>query len=287
MTTIIRQLVRKAGVARTLSLKEVRCMSSSSDRLLLSMDDKTGVATVRMNKPPVNSLNLEFLTDFTIMLEKLENEKACKGLVLTSSNPKIFSGGLDIMEMYQPQPDRLLTFWRTFQEVWLKLYGSRLATIAAINGHSPAGGCLLAMCCDYRIMAPNYSIGLNETQLGIIPPFWFIDLMVQCTGHRQAELCCQKGLMLTTEQAHKIGIIDEVVPSDQVEARAQEEIKSWIKIPEAARQLTKLQMRKPTMDKLLAKREEDIGHFRDLIMRESTQKALGFYLESLKKKSKK
>ena len=56
---------------------------------------------------------------------------------------------------------------------------------------------------------------------------------------------------------------------------------------EAARQLTKLQSRKPTMDKLLAQREEDIGHFIDLIMRESTQKALGFYLESLKKKSKK
>ena len=58
-------------------------------------------------------------------------------------------------------------------------------------------------------------------------------------------------------------------------------------LSEAARQLTKLLMRKPTMDKLIATREEDIGHFRDLIMRESTQKALGFYLENLKKKSKK
>ena len=55
--------------------------------------------------------------------------------------------------------------------------------------------------------------------------------MVQCAGHRQAELCCQKGLMLTTEQALKIGVIDEIVPADQVEARAQEVIKSWIKIP--------------------------------------------------------
>ena len=57
--------------------------------------------------------------------------------------------------------------------------------------------------------------------------------MVQCTGHRQAELCCQKGLMLTTEQAHKIGMVDEIVPADQVEARAQEEIKTWIRIPGA------------------------------------------------------
>ena len=49
------------------------------------------------------------------------------------ANPKIYSAGLDILEMYNPQPDRLMTFWRTLQEVWLKLYGSRLPTIAAIN----------------------------------------------------------------------------------------------------------------------------------------------------------
>lgn len=284
MAASIRQVVTKIGRLKSLPLKQTRCLSSATDRLLVSMDDKTGVATVKMNRPPVNSLNLDFLTDFTITLEKLENEKSCRGLILATANPKIYSAGLDILEMYNPQPDRLMTFWRTLQEVWLKLYGSRLPTIAAINGHSPAGGCLLAMCCDYRIMAPNFTIGLNETQLGIIPPFWFVDTMVNVCGHRQAELCTEKGLMLTTEQAHKIGMVDEVVPPDQVEARAQEEIKSWLKIPDFARQLTKFQLRKPTIDKLLAKREEDITNFRDFIMKESVQKTLGFYLESLKKK---
>lgn len=287
MSSRVRQIMTKVSVWKTFSMKQVRCMTSSADRLLLTMDDKTGVATVRMNKPPVNSLNLDFLTDFTIMLEKLENEKSCKGLILTSSNPKIYSAGLDILEMYQPQPDRLTTFWRTLQEVWIRLYGCRLPTIAAINGHSPAGGCLLAMSCDYRIMAPNFTIGLNETQLGIVPPFWFVDTMINCCDRRQAELCCEKGLMLTTEQAHKIKMIDEIVPAEQVETRAQEEIKEWIRIPEAARQLTKLQIRKPTIDRLLAKREEDITNFRDFIMRDSSQKTLAIYLENLKKKSKK
>lgn len=284
MATSFRQVTTRVGVLNRLSVKQARWLSAAADRLLVTMDDKTGVATVKMNRPPVNSLNLDFLTDFTITLEKLENEKSCKGLILSSANPKIYSAGLDILEMYQAQPERLVTFWRTLQEVWIKLYGSRLATIAAINGHSPAGGCLLAMSCDYRIMAPKFTIGLNETQLGIIPPFWFIDTMRNACGHRQAELCCQKGLMLTTEEAHKIGMVDEIVPADQVEARAQEEIKSWLKIPDFARQLTKIQFRKPTIDKLLAKREEDITHFRDYILKESVQKTLGFYLESLKKK---
>ncbi|XP_056275714.1 enoyl-CoA delta isomerase 1, mitochondrial-like [Pseudoliparis swirei] len=58
--------------------------------------------------------------------------------------------------------------------MWLKLYGSSMVTIAAINGSSPAGGCLMSMTCDYRIMAdnPRHSVGLNETQLGIVAPFW-------------------------------------------------------------------------------------------------------------------
>lgn len=262
-------------------------MSSAADKLLVDMDTKSGVAVVKMNRPPVNSLNLEFLTEINILLEKLENDKTCKGLILTSSNNKIFCAGLDIMEMYNQQRDRLTEFWRMLQSVWISLYNTRLATIAAINGHSPAGGCLLATCCDYRIMVQNFTIGLNETQLGIIPPFWFVDSMEGVIGYRQTELACQKGLMMTTEQAFKVGLVDEVVTPDIVLEKAQNEMKSWLKIPDFARQLTKTQMKKPKVDKLLSRREEDIEHFVNFITKESVQKALGTYLEQMKNKSKK
>lgn len=264
-----------------------RCMTTASERLLVDMDSKTGVATVRLNRPPVNSLNLEFLTDINILLEKLDNDKSCRGLILTSSNNKIFCAGLDIMEMYNPKKERLTEFWRELQGVWMNLYNSRLATIAAINGHSPAGGCLLAMCCDYRIMVQNFSIGLNETQLGIIPPFWFVDSMERMVGYRQAELSCQKGIMMTSEQALKIGLVDEVVTPEIVLEKAQNEMQSWLKIPDFARQLTKTQMKKPLVDKLMSRREEDIDHFVNFITKDSVQKALGFYIEQLKNKQKK
>ncbi|XP_045214895.1 enoyl-CoA delta isomerase 1, mitochondrial-like [Mercenaria mercenaria] len=264
-----------------------RCMSAAADRLLVDMDTKTGVATVKMNRPPVNSLNLEFLTDINILLEKLENDKSCRGLILTSSNNKIFCAGLDIMEMYNPQRDRLTEFWRMLQNVWINLYNSRLITIAAINGHSPAGGCLLATCCDYRVMVQNFTIGLNETQLGIIPPFWFVDSMEGVIGYRQTEKACQKGLMMTTEQAFEVGLVDEVVTPEIIIEKAQNEMKSWLKIPDFARQLTKTQMKKAKVDKLLARREEDIEHFVNFITKDSVQKALGFYLEQMKNKAAK
>ena len=65
--------------------------------------------------------------------------------------------------------------------MWLSLYTAPLPVIAAINGAAPAGGCLMAMSCDYRIMAqhPKFNIGLNETLLGIVAPTWFMDTMIR------------------------------------------------------------------------------------------------------------
>lgn len=125
-------------------------------------------AVFRLNRPPVNSLNLDFLTQLNIQLDKFEQSNDINGVILTSQIPNIFSAGLDILEMYQIKQDRGKQFWNTLQDFWIKLYGSNKVYIAALNGHSPAGGCLTAMCCDYRIMVKGpYKIGLNETQLVI------------------------------------------------------------------------------------------------------------------------
>lgn len=104
-----------------------------------------------MNRPPVNSLNLELLTDLSRTLDDLEANKS-KGMILTSvrsiifcwidyhlnvlqwqSSKTVFSAGLDILEMYKPDPDRCKAFWTALQDVWLKLYGSNYPTAAAIN----------------------------------------------------------------------------------------------------------------------------------------------------------
>ncbi len=87
----------------------------------------------RLNRAPVNSLNLDFLTELNIQLEKFDQSKDINGVVLTSHIPNIFSAGLDIMEMYKIKTDRGRQFWSTLQDFWLKLYGSNKIYIAAIN----------------------------------------------------------------------------------------------------------------------------------------------------------
>lgn len=241
---------------------------------------------MRLQCPPVNSLSLDLLTELCINLEKLEMDKTCRGLIITSSQPKVFSAGLDIMEMYGTSPERCGEFWRAVQEMWLKIYSSNMVTIAAINGSSPAGGCLMSLTCDYRIMAdnPRYSIGLNETQLGIVAPFWFKDTMVNTVGHRTAEMALALGLLYSPSEALKVGLVDQLAPEDQVLATATQTMAKWLAIPEHARQITKSMMRKPTIDKLKASREADIQNFVSFITKDSIQKSLRMYLEMLKKR---
>lgn len=112
------------------------------------------------------------------------------------------------------------------------MYTSRLATVAAIEGHSPAGGCLLAMCCDWRVMATGKPmIGLNETQLGIVAPPWFKDTFVNTIGHREAEKMLGLGLQVDASKAKSIGLVDEAVPVEEVFPRAEAAMTRWLMIP--------------------------------------------------------
>ncbi|XP_051037191.1 enoyl-CoA delta isomerase 1, mitochondrial isoform X2 [Phodopus roborovskii] len=209
----------------------------ANKRVLVEAEDAAGIAVMKFKNPPVNSLSLEFLTEFVISLEKLENDKTFRGVILTS-------------------------------------------------GASPAGGCLMALTCDYRIMAdnPKYTIGLNESLLGIVAPFWLKDNFVNTIGHRAAERALQLGMLFPPAEALKLGVVDEVVPEDQIYSKARSVMVQWLAIPDHSRQLTKSMMRKATADNLIKQREADIQNFISFISRDSIQKSLQVYLEKLKQK---
>uniref|UniRef100_A0A2K6SYA5 Enoyl-CoA delta isomerase 1, mitochondrial n=3 Tax=Saimiri boliviensis TaxID=27679 RepID=A0A2K6SYA5_SAIBB len=249
-------------------------------------DASAGVAVMRFNNPPVNTLSLEFLTELVISLEKLENDKSFRGLIITSDRPGVFSAGLDLREMCGRSPAHYAEYWKAVQELWLRLYQSSLVLVAAINGACPAGGCLMALTSDHRILAdnPKYSIGLNETLLGIVAPFWFKDTLVNTIGHRAAERALQLGLLFPPAQALQVGIVDQVVPEERVQSVALSAIAQWMAIPDHARQLTKAMMRKATASRLITHRDEDVQNFVSFISRDSIQKSLQLYLERLKQK---
>ncbi|XP_058820011.1 enoyl-CoA delta isomerase 1, mitochondrial-like [Topomyia yanbarensis] len=278
-------------VTRSVSRKSVpkACsFSNAPDKLVITeVDDKTGYATVTLNRPPVNSLNLELLTAISETLDDLQNNKS-RGIILTSSSKTVFSAGLDIMEMYKPKSERLKAFWSTLQDVWFKLYGSPYPTVAAINGHAPAGGCLLSLCCEYRIMCPNYTIGLNETQLGIVAPTWFQASMRNTISRRDAELALTLGTLFTTDEALKVGLIDEVASTkEEALAKAASFLDRFRKISPQARSMTKQALRSKDIMELEDNRSQDVDLFVYAVSQPKVQQSLELYLEALKKKSTK
>jgi len=274
---------------RAISTTAPRFQSASKPQDLFYVEDykSKGYVVLKLNKGPVNSLNLEFLTALNIQLDKIEQSKEIKGVILTSNFPNIFSAGLDILEMYDNKPERVRQFWSALQDFWLKLYGSNKVYIAAINGHSPAGGCLMAISCDYRVMAKGpYKIGLNETLLGITAPFWFKDTMANTVGHRETEMALQLGKLYSADEALAVKLVDELAEPQDVLARAQEQMAKWVKIPQHARELSKSSMRHETLSLLMSQKTNDIDNFVNFITKESIQMSLKMYLESLKKPKK-
>src|SRR5690606_40710473 len=111
-----------------------------------------------------------------------------RGIVL-SGQPRIFSAGLDVPYLLTLGDDRgaLTNAWQAFFGVARALASSPVPVVAALTGHAPAGGCVYALCCDYRIMAAgDYRIGLNETQVGLVAPEGIQRLLRRAVGSHPA-----------------------------------------------------------------------------------------------------
>ena len=128
-----------------------------------------GLATVWLSHKPVNSLTQAVCEELKAVTHALEADPEVRGVVFGSGVSGIFSAGLDLRSMHGQSTDELAAYWTAVQEMWLALYMTPLATVAAISGHAPAGGCLLALACDYRVLVEGkYRIGLNEAQIGLV-----------------------------------------------------------------------------------------------------------------------
>lgn len=242
------------------------------------------MATVSLSKRPVNSLTQEVCEEVKAKLHELEADPDIRGVVLGSGVPGIFSAGLDLRSMHGRTTDELAVFWTAVQEMWLALYMSPMATVAAISGHAPAGGCLLALACDYRVMAEGKSrIGLNESQIGLVAPPWLARMLVDAVGSRKAERMLQLGSLIGPEQALAAGLVDEVVPMQELPAASMARLNELVAVNPTGFATTKLQVRHYAAEALRKHQSEDLDTFIRSVQKEEVQATLGAYLAALSK----
>lgn len=190
---------------------------------MLEIIQHGSVRELRLARAPVNALNIELITALDAAIEQAESEAAAGAALralVVSGNPKLFSAGLDLREITGPL-DTARTLVLAFAQLQLRLARSALPIIAAITGHSPAGGAVIAILCDHRIMARGSArIGLNEVQVGLYPGETIFRCYERIIGTAKAANFLTRGAMLTADEALAAGLVDELVEPDQVIARA-------------------------------------------------------------------
>ncbi|RDD40599.1 Enoyl-CoA delta isomerase 1, mitochondrial [Trichoplax sp. H2] len=227
-----------------------RTMSSGSSANL-NVDIQDDVATIRMARSPGNALDISFFQEIHNALNEVEN--SCRGIILTSDLPQIFSAGLNLKAVAQlSSVAELDEFVQEMEKFWLRIYSSKLATVAAINGHATAAGCALALACDYRVMAKGdekpYMIGLNESKLGLKVTFWLLEAYKDAVGNRNADLHVQLGTLFPEVVAAKLGLVDQLVSKEELLPEAQKRMKEFLSVPDHSRYGCKLLLRRKVLD---------------------------------------
>jgi enoyl-CoA hydratase/carnithine racemase len=185
---------------------------------------------LRLARPPVNALDPALVRAMREALESATREGA-RGIVV-SGREGMFSAGLDVPTLLQLKRDDLRVFWNDFFGLCGALACSPIPVVAAITGHAPAGGAVLSIMCDYRVMADGaFKIGLNETQVGLAVPECIQAALRRLVGAYRAERLTVAGAMLEAADAKAIGFVDELVATDLVVPRAIAWLADLLRLP--------------------------------------------------------
>jgi len=194
----------------------------------IKITKKENYAILKLNRGRGNAINMAMMNEVILTMDDLKKDDEVRGVIL-AGNEGIFSVGLDVKELLMLDKEGTNTFFNLFGKMVVKMASFPKLMVAAINGHSPAGGCVLAICCDYRIMGDSdFSIGLNEVPVGIMINPLIFGLYAFWIGKRQAYHNFLDGKLCTPAEAKEYGLVDEVVPMEEVEERAEQQLKKWL-----------------------------------------------------------
>src|SRR5579872_5207986 len=181
------------------------------------------VATVTLSRPDKrNAISYELIDDLLAALDEV-SKSAARVLILTGSG-KAFCSGMDLENLKAltgRMPEQNVRDSETMARLFRSLYDFPKPTIAAVNGAAIAGGCGLATLCDFTLAVPEAKFGYTEVRIGFVPAIVSTFLLRQ-VGEKHARDLLLTGRIIEAEEAHRIGLINEIVPSEKLSGRARE-----------------------------------------------------------------
>lgn len=246
---------------------------------------KDRLAVITLNRGKSNALNREMVSELTNMLTHIENDSNIGGVMITGRE-NFFSAGLDLIELYDYNEEEAKSFWHLFLNFAAKLTAFKKPMVAAINGHSPAGGCVIALACDARVMAEGkYIIGLNEVPVGIIVPNSIFQLYSFWLGKANATRSLLEGKLFNPEEAFAIGLVDEVVSPESILTAAERRVRKYMAFESTTWSQSKINIRRELIEFTSADQSADLDVMLKQWWAPSTRTILKTIIDSLQKKS--
>lgn len=233
-----------------------------------------GIATVALARGKVNALNETMVDDIKETLNDMKHDKSIKVIILTGQG-KFFSFGFDVPELLNYSKEAFTRYLNKFSDLCTSLFLFTKPVVAALNGHTIAGGCVIAMACDYRIMVSGKAkISLNEITFGSSVFASSVEMLKNAVGSKNAEYVLKTGAMFSAEEALRLGLIDAVTDEKNLPDEARAIARDFAqKDPVAFRSIKNL-LRQPRVNSLKEKEADSIREFVDIWYSESTRKNL-------------
>lgn len=241
------------------------------------------VRELQLNRPPVNALSPELI----VALRQAVQSSPADGVraLILSGTPGRFSGGLDVPVLLGLDRTAMAALWRDFYSLLGVIAASPIPIVAAMTGHAPAGGTVLGLYCDWRVMAQgDFKLGLNEVQVGIpLPPVIMAGLR-RLVGPRSAETLGVTGALLSPDEALAAGMVDELAPPEQVVDRALRRCERMLALPSEPMALTRREARKDLVALFGPEIEAELKSVIEAWWHPTTQNTLRALVERLGKK---
>lgn len=182
---------------------------------------ENAILLITINRPDkLNALNKTVLDELNTAVDELYSNNAIRSAIITGAGPKAFVAGADISEFQGLKHSEGMDLAHKGQYIFKKIEDSPKPVIAAVNGFALGGGCELAMACHFRIASENAKFGQPEVNLGLIPGYGGTQRLTQLIGKGRAIELLITGNLLDAATALQYGLVNYVVPQEQLIAKA-------------------------------------------------------------------
>jgi enoyl-CoA hydratase/carnithine racemase len=193
----------------------------------VALEVEGGIATIRLQRPPMNALNAEVQAALAEAAAEASERRDVAGVVVYGGE-KVFAAGADIKEMETMSYTDMVDHSGSLQHFTRAIAGIPKPTVAAITGYALGGGCEVALACDFRVAARNAKLGQPEILLGVIPGAGGTQRLARLVGPAKAKDLIFSGRFVSADEALAMGLVDEVVEAEEVYAAARARLAPFV-----------------------------------------------------------